>query len=569
MSSSQLGDLLSVLNDQEEAPDSSVLQDFLFPPFSGEVARAPSPCNIIDKEFYAASPKPQQGSSSSLSTEKAECMGSPLYIACVSNLPIAVAKLIHMGANPMYRHPAPHGDGPLFHCPEQGYEACLKHLLQSPFSKEEAEQMRTKDFKIALGQALPHFEAGGRSPLLLAACNGHAPIVELFLQDTRCQAWAEAPDSFGRAPLQVLADEMASLAVESVKRKELLATALLLCAHLGIDEGEKEVNGMIPGAEEAKTASITRNKILRSRVLKAETARKQELRLKGLSLLEQHYAPRHSFLYDPTEVCAAMFKTDTESSTENESAQSPAEISDGVFAFPLANSAFCKAVWEEIHHYEKFVRDHPDLGLPLHERHDGNLGNLQDCGFLPLLEAVEKGANRAAEKAGRPPCRVYHAFLTRNFVGREENAKFKVHCDRSAVTINLCVHASDDLQGSTVGFFLPKGRRGRAVASPKKDEENDDGSAQIDPPGEEERVLTYAHKVGTAVMHDGSCWHKTDPIERGSRGSLIVWARLGDGVCGERDCGEPMDPSWKFCKACGWLRPVSNGSESALPVVPA
>ena len=31
--------------------------------------------------------------------------------------------------------------------------------------------------------------------------------------------------------------------------------------------------------------------------------------------------------------------------------------------------------------------------------------------------------------------------------------------------------------------------------------------------------------VGSAVVHDGRQWHKTDPILRGTRGSLICWAR--------------------------------------------
>ena len=52
----------------------------------------------------------------------------------------------------------------------------------------------------------------------------------------------------------------------------------------------------------------------------------------------------------------------------------------------------------------------------------------------------------------------YHAFVTRNFVGRDQNATFKMHCDKSDLTFNLCLHASEDFEGSTVGFYSGKGK---------------------------------------------------------------------------------------------------------------
>ena len=65
----------------------------------------------------------------------------------------------------------------------------------------------------------------------------------------------------------------------------------------------------------------------------------------------------------------------------------------------------------------------------------------------------------------------------------------------------------------------------------------------------EDRVYTHEHSVGRAVMHDGKQFHRTDPITRGTRGSLIVWARVvGDKCTG---CGAGMDASWIFCKSCG------------------
>merc|ERR1712087_1042605 len=92
------------------------------------------------------------------------------------------------------------------------------------------------------------------------------------------------------------------------------------------------------------------------------------------------------------------------------------------------------------------------------------------------------------------------------------NATFKMHCDKSALTLNVCLHASDDLKGSTVGFYaLSDAERAKEPRRVPEDPTH--------------RVYTHTHSVGTAVIHDGRQWHKTDPIERGTRGSLILWLR--------------------------------------------
>jgi hypothetical protein len=91
-----------------------------------------------------------------------------------------------------------------------------------------------------------------------------------------------------------------------------------------------------------------------------------------------------------------------------------------------------------------------------------------------------------------------------------EQATFKLHCDKSDLTFNVCLHATEDLQGSSVGFYRPA------------DEESPGG----DEDEEARRVLTYTHSVGRCVMHSGRTWHKTDELVRGERASLIIWARI-------------------------------------------
>jgi len=107
-------------------------------------------------------------------------------------------------------------------------------------------------------------------------------------------------------------------------------------------------------------------------------------------------------------------------------------------------------------------------------------------------------------------CEVYHAFLTRNWVGRDANANFKTHRDKSDLTFNICLHASEGFEGSTVGFFVPQ---------------SGVGVGDITPEDPRDRVYTHTHRVGLAVMHDGAQWHRTDPITKGVRASLIIWAR--------------------------------------------
>ena len=110
---------------------------------------------------------------------------------------------------------------------------------------------------------------------------------------------------------------------------------------------------------------------------------------------------------------------------------------------------------------------------------------------------------------------VYHAFVTRNYVGRDENATFKIHRDKSDLTFNICLHASDGFEGSTVAFYC-----------------NDALEPGSQPQEPEDRCYTHVHEVGRCVFHNGNHWHKTDAITRGTRGSLIAWARL----CKQTDC---------------------------------
>lgn len=248
--------------------------------------------------------------------------------------------------------------------------------------------------------------------------------------------------------------------------------------------------------------------MLRARCLLAQQQTEAECKARGLAEIAARYVPRHARLYAssaPLELAPTPLLTHV------------AEPVDGVLAFPLLSRASCAMLWEELHAYEAAAAQ--CTSLPLHVRHDGNLGKLEEIGFEPALRAIEAAiapvlaarlrVQHGGDGGDSGGFEVYHAFLTRNFVGRASNATFKMHCDKSALTINVCLHASDDVAGSTVGFY-------------QLGEDDEPTSVPEDP---KHRVYTHAHDVGTAVVHDGRQWHKTDPILRGTRGSLICWAR--------------------------------------------
>merc|ERR1712224_184736 len=173
----------------------------------------------------------------------------------------------------------------------------------------------------------------------------------------------------------------------------------------------------------------------------------------------------------------------------------------GLFVFPLLSHLFCSHVCEEISHYVKAAREDPLL--PLSIRHDGNVGDLQDCGFSPLLDALHSAIkpliSRRIPQLGE--VRVSHAFRTRNFVGRDE--VFRIHRDRYELTLNICIHATSDLEGSTVSFFSDPTTEGEVPSEPA--------------------AYRLKHQIGWAALHTAQQWHCTDRIIKGERDSLIVW----------------------------------------------
>ena len=486
--------------------------------------------------------------------------GSPALIACELDYAQALANLVARGADVNYRHPASHGGMPFLRCAEMGYNECLEVLLSVPDLDVE---VVTNEYKLVLGQKVPQYEAGGRNALLLAVESCRIDSVKLLLAHAKCRSrLLEAEDSFGRTPLKAAFQKAAlkrtqdGMVVE--EENPILVIAQLLCNALGQDFSEARAALAPVNAEDALAQWRERNVELRQRFLKKSHAEREENATRGREAVAVHYEKaglrKHPEVYASSFPQAAVLQprlvgdtqevtspdsTATMDGSRGQSGECGSLVVDGlkepmpgVLHFPLLTEAHCAKLYDELQHYEATARAEPDLGLPLYVRHDGNFGALQDCGFAPLLQSVEEVLRKVVRQClpSKGDCEVYHAFLTRNWVGREENATFKIHCDKSDLTFNLCLHASSDFEGSTVGFY----------EAPMRDGET---------PTEELRRHTLVHRVGHAAVHDGSAWHKTDPIIKGTRSSLIVWARLTGQPCPA--CGASMGATWLFCKSCG------------------
>ena len=180
------------------------------------------------------------------------------------------------------------------------------------------------------------------------------------------------------------------------------------------------------------------------------------------------------------------------------------------------SSSFASAVWEEMMHYSDQAQHH---GLPLHKRYDHNVSMLEACGFLPLLAALNEAVQPLLPRLGLDPPRTSaaHAVRLNNFYGNEEAAKLalKVHQDKYRLTLNICLHTTPDLEGSTVSFF--QSAEDSSKARPLK-------AGSVYTPEEADAVYKHSHEVGYAVLHSAKSWHKTDPILAGERGSLILWS---------------------------------------------
>jgi hypothetical protein len=286
-----------------------------------------------------------------------------------------------------------------------------------------------------------------------------------------------------------------------------------------------------------RTGIRKREVALVARVQAAESERREAAARDGLRRIQELYTPLHPSIYStrPTVVAAAAAAGAGAAADAELLCVVPSEVSepaDGVLVFRIMSPSFASAVWQEMEHYVQQAEESRQqqqqqqqqqqgggCQLPLHRRYDHNVSMLEACGFMPLLEALNDAVQPLLPRLSLdPPCTsAAHAVRLNNFYGNEEAAKLalKVHQDKYRLTLNVCLHTTGDLDGSTVSFF--QSAEDSSKSRPLK-------AGSVYTPEEADTVYKHSHEVGFAVLHSAKSWHKTDPILAGERGSLILWS---------------------------------------------
>lgn len=386
---------------------------------------------------------------------------------------------------------------------------------------------------------LPLFSFSGRTPLMLAVQGCQLEAVQWFLSQPGCEP--ALTDRDGMTALNLALEALTISQSQSGDSSSWSSIVAALSAPIeGLEgAGDKDVE-----CSKSKKAKVDKGLTSRERAVAADVAkmgvRKREIALiarvqatevkrreaatkEGLRKIAGLYRPLHPSVYSVRPVEPSAPGSGLEASVDllhmnskNSTPTSVLEPAEGVLVFQLMSASFARAVWEEMAHY---VDEAERQGLPLHKRYDHNVSMLEACGFLPLMEALNDSVQPLLPRIGLHSTwtRAAHAVRLNNFYGNEEAAKLalKVHQDKYKMTLNVCLHTSDDLEGSTVSFF--RSAEDSSKARPLK-------SGSVYTPEEADIVYKHCHRVGFAVLHSAKSWHKTDPIRSGERGSLILWS---------------------------------------------
>ncbi|CAJ1397624.1 unnamed protein product [Effrenium voratum] len=380
--------------------------------------------------------------------------GATLVSACCAlgsehALELAVASLPQqLNAVDSLGFPVLHGA-----CERREGVGLLSRLLEA---KALPEQL-TADGRYRLGQTSTIYNEGGRTAFHVAATTGDAEIVQLLLKSG--PGALDALDSFGNRPRDLAEEQMM----------------------LEPGKGHERVFELFGGSSTSLTAAEAR---ARRKAREHELRRRVACQDEERCLQEKMVMEEALRAYQPLDAPLVS----GEWPSWGDCASSLEERSPGVFLFQLLPSELCGRVWAEIEHYLQRAEEQQ---LPRPVRHDGCLDVSQI--FPQMLRRISAAAGPALRKLAETP-RLRHAFRTKNFPQRDED--FARHKDKYAVTLNVCLRRSEDLQGSRVFFFA-----------------ND-----TDPP-----IYCHEHQVGLAVLHSSKEWHQTEECYQGERGSLILW----------------------------------------------
>lgn len=383
------------------------------------------------------------------------------------------------------------GYAPLHHATMMGYSECVRMLLEAGA----AARVATADSKYLLGQSTPIYLEGGLLPMHLAAEKGHPDICQILLEYS---ADVTTRSSFGLTPLDI--------ALEKLVMQKANGPWLKVASHLGMPSPDCT---LLPSPEEVSARRQWRMKSLRDRIVEDAKRTEAAKRASDLHLINERYVPLDAEIMQGgrKDGCSLVPGHDTVLWAEKgvpgalcRSLQITGccdtgveEPFPGIYVFELLSEDVCTRLWAETLHYLEAAK-HCNLPLPL--RHDGGL----DLAYVfpTMLGKIAEAAMPAIREllpAELHDIFLQHAFRTYNFVGREES--FKRHVDKYAVTLNVCLHKTLDVQGSGVLFYESQNATSHAYR--------------------------YEHKVGRACLHSSKEWHMTETLTAGERGSIIMW----------------------------------------------
>lgn len=404
-------------------------------------------------------------------------MGTLLYISCISNNDILLKILLKLNANPNYILSSENSyETPLLHCIKLGYDECFNILLLS----NKIDITIKSSYNIQKISNILIYEYGYYNIAFIAYLHKRYDILIYLITNYKHLIIEEDDLKYNLSDIIYM--EILSNIENNIENN--------ITDNILTDIYNKYLSSFTQIKYNSKNEYIKKKQDIC--IIKTEEYKNYILNNK-VKNIEKYYKQLYNEIYS-FEYIKTMF-----------SLQKGVTIYDNVFLHKnIFENIFCDKLYKEFLNYVEFAKNNLNLDLPLYFRHDNNIC-LNNSGFDNILKYFEEIINKLIklDNIDIPYQQVFHAFLICNNINRKEN--FKIHCDKSIITFNLCLYKSDDLEGSSVGFYK----------TPNIDEI----------PTEEDREYTYNHTKGTAIIHKGNVWHKADNLILGNRISLLIWTQ--------------------------------------------
>lgn len=398
------------------------------------------------------------------------------------------------------------GFGPIHTAIESGFPECLAPLLKARANPE----LRTADASFRMGQTSTLYLEGGRTPLHLAADKGSVDAVSQLLT---YGASKDLLDSFNMTASDLVLER---LVLARARNPDSLGKWLQLAQALGLESTEEALSATSLTSDEVEKDRRQRQVSLRTRITAVRQCQECQRKMEVRRDVMERYRPLDKDIavgrFGSAAAGRSLVAWEMPGGTTHpaewplrrqlevtgDDHTGAKEPFPGVFVFSMISEQLCSVIWAETQNYTRVAAEKQ---LPLPTRHDGSLDISQV--FPELLDQLAELAMPAIQRflpSNLHKIKLRHAFRTFNHVDRKET--FERHCDKYAVTLNICIHKTPDVAGSGVFFYTSE-------TSPAPS-------------------YRHEHHVGLAVLHSSKEWHETEPLTAGERGSIIFWFDLAE-----------------------------------------